>query len=303
MHILSILLNPGIMALVALLLSIVWMLRDEKDKTRIGLVLALTLNLFYCMALGYFMGREDTAFPWKYDHVLAGLDGSLGLRTAWIARPLQGRMLLPLQIVYDLILPAMIAGYLLTRYRRCRGSIVLAYVAELISGPLLYAIVPACGPVYAFGKQWLHPPAVRPEVMSFTGNPNAFPSLHVGTALVLLTFAPGKFWRPVAMLFFVATCVATLATGEHYVVDLAAGLAFGTFVSAVGMRNYKRAGFFLGLTLVWSLAVRFAYPLLLAHPILLRSLAGLTLVLTAFALGQQWKNAYAAEPVQDATVC
>jgi hypothetical protein len=189
------------------------------------------------------------------------------------------------------MVPMMIAWFLLTRNRRSSGSIILAYVAELASGPLLYMIVPACGPIYAFGKQWLHPPAVTPEAVRLAGMPNAFPSLHIGTAFVFLMFAPGRIWKAVALLFFAATCLATLSTGEHYVIDLVPGLAFGVFVSAIGMRNFRRAGCFFALTLSWSLAVRFAYTLLLAHPMLTRSLAGLTVASAAFALGKQWSAA------------
>ena len=227
MRAIDILINPSTIAIIALLLSVIWMLRDEKDRARIELVFALVLNLFYGVLLNLFMGREGAIFPWKFDHVLLRLDASLGIQAACIARPLQGFLHIPLWLVYQAMVPMMIAWFLLTRYRRSPGSIILAYVAELVSGPLLYMIVPACGPIYAFGKQWLQPPAVAPEAVRLAGMPNAFPSLHIGTALVFLMFAPGKIWKAVALLFLAATCLATLSTGEHYVIDLIPGLAFG----------------------------------------------------------------------------
>jgi hypothetical protein len=61
------------------------------------------------------------------------------------------------------------------------------------------------------------------------------------------------------------------------------------------MRNFRRAGCFLALTLGWSLGVRFAYMILLAHPMLTRSLAGLTLVSVALALRSQWSATPALE--------
>jgi hypothetical protein len=295
MRAVHILLSPSGIALIALFLSIIWMLRDEKDKARIELVFALVLNLFYGVLLNIFMGREGAIFPWKFDYVLFHMDASLGVQAASIARPLQGSLHIPLWIVYQSMVPMMIAWFLLTRYRRSRGSIILAYVAELVAGPLLYMIVPACGPIYAFGKQWLHPPAVAPEAVRLAGMPNAFPSLHVGTAFVLLMFAPGRIWKAIALLFLAITCLAILATGEHYVIDLIPGLAFGVFVSAVGMRNLRRAGYFLALTLAWSLGVRFGFMILLAHPAITRSLAGLTVVSVALALHRQWSAAPALE--------
>ena len=47
MRAINFLLSPPIMAIISLLLAVIWMLRDEKDKARIELVFALVLNLFY----------------------------------------------------------------------------------------------------------------------------------------------------------------------------------------------------------------------------------------------------------------
>jgi len=44
MHLLLFLLNPGVIGVLALFLSVIWMLRNEKDKTRPLLVFALILN-------------------------------------------------------------------------------------------------------------------------------------------------------------------------------------------------------------------------------------------------------------------
>lgn len=288
MRVLDVLLHPAFMAIMALFLSIIWMLRDEKDKTRVGLVFALLLNLFYGVLCTLFMKGEGSAFPWKYDHVLARLDGALGVEATVVAQAFARIPHNSLWIVYDAMVPMMIAWYLVTRYRHSQGSIVMAYAAEMVAGPLLYAIVPACGPVYAFGTQWLHPPYVAPVAVRLTGMPNAFPSLHFATAFLFVMFAPGKIWKVVALLFLVATGLATLSTGEHYVIDLIPGLAFGMFASSIGMRNYRRAAWFFVLSLMWSLLARFGYMMLLAHPYLLRCFAILTLALVAVALVRQW---------------
>src|SRR6516225_3423682 len=166
--------------------------------------------------------------------------------------------MLPLVIIYQMMVPMMICWFFVTRHRNLRASCVRAYIVELVGGPILYSIVPACGPIYAFGTQWLHPPAVQAGPIQLTGSPNAFPSLHVGTALVLVLFAPGKFSRGVSLAFLGGTVFATLATGEHYGIDLIAGLAFGCFAVNVGRRLLSRAALFLAITLTWSLLVRFA---------------------------------------------
>jgi len=91
MHLLAALQNPAFIAILALVLAVVWMLRDETDKTRPLLVIALTVNLFYGFFLTLFMGREGALLPWKYDHVLYRIDAALGLPAYVIAQPLQVR--------------------------------------------------------------------------------------------------------------------------------------------------------------------------------------------------------------------
>lgn len=284
------LLNPSIFAITALALSIVWMLRDEKDKTRAMLVIALVVNMFYGFLLSTVMGKENGLVPWKYDYILADLDRALGLSGTRLSLALQGAVRMPLVIVYQTLVPMMVAWFLVARARRAPGSIVIAYVAEMVVGPILYAVVPACGPVYAFRAKWLAPPPVAPGLVRFDGMPNAFPSLHVATALIFVLYAPTARWRLVALTFLTATAAATLATGEHYVIDLVTGLAFGCFAANVGRRHIARASAFLGIIVLWTLAVRFAYMGLLAHPWLLRGFALVTVLASAAGVLLEWRD-------------
>ena len=206
MRLILLLTNPALIGILALFLAAIWMVRDPKDKTRPLLVFALVLNLFYGFLLTVFMQREGSLFPWKFDFVLFRMDASLGLQAAAIARPLQGALRIPLYVVYQAMVPMMIAWFLLTRYWKHPRSIIPAYAAELAAGPLLYALLPACGPLYAFGAQWLHPAPATPAIaIRLTGMPNAFPSLHMATALVLVFFAPGRKGRAIALAFLAAT--------------------------------------------------------------------------------------------------
>lgn len=288
MHAYSILSSPAFVGMFVLFLSVLWMLKNPKDTAGPILVFALVFNLFYCILLNFFMGTEGNLLPWKYDHVLIRIDESLGFSAAAVSRwSLQHGCLLPLVVIYQLMVPMMIGWFFVTRHRSLRGPFVRAYIVELVAGPILYSILPACGPIYAFGAQWLHPPAVQAGPIQLTGSPNAFPSLHVGTALVFVLFAPGKVWRSGALAFLCGTIFATLATGEHYGIDLIAGLAFGCFAASVGRSLYRRAVLFLAITLSWSLLVRFGYVFLIAHPALTASFATLTVVLATAAVLQE----------------
>jgi hypothetical protein len=282
--------KPAIFGLTALFLSVIWMLRDERDKTRPVLVFALTLNLFFGAFLTIFMSREGSLLPWKYDHVLLHLDAALGLPAAPIARPLQGLWKRPLDIVYQGLVPMMVIWFLVNRKGKLYGSVVLAYVAELVVGPVLYAALPACGPIYAFGAEWLHPPPVPANLIRLSAMPNAFPSLHIATALIFVLIAPGKLWRGISLAFLAGTGLATLSTGEHYVIDLVAGLAFGCFAASVGYRRVRSALLYLGIAAFWSAAVRFGYSFLIAYPGVTRTLAALTTAVAALAVIREWRR-------------
>lgn len=286
----SVLLNPAILALAALVLSIVWMLRDQSDKTRPLLVMALVVNLFYGWLLTYLMGAENSLVPWKYDYILAHLDAALGLRSTPIAAALQGSARIPLDVVYRLMVPMMIAWFVIVKARELQRALALAYVVEMIVGPALYALVPACGPIYAFRATWLHPTLAAASPLRLAGMPNAFPSLHVGTALILVLLSRGRGTRMFSAMFLGATMLATLATGEHYVIDLVAGLAFGCFAAAAGRLDWRRAAMYGGLTLGWSLSVRFGFPFWIANPLFLRGIAALTVVGAAAALVVEWRK-------------
>ncbi|HVU48318.1 MAG TPA: phosphatase PAP2 family protein [Terracidiphilus sp.] len=283
MHFISaLLLNPALVGTLLLFLAVLWMLRNPKDETRPLLVFALVLNLFYGFLLTVFMKTEGSFFPWKFDYILYHVDTALGVQGVTLASTLQA-IRIPLWVIYQSMIPMMICWFLVNRYHRQRGNVILAYAAELAAGPPLYALLPACGPIYAFDTQWLHPqvPALAP--VQLTGMPNAFPSLHAATALVLVILSPNRLWRSVAIAFLAATCMATLSTGEHYVIDLIPGFAFGTFAALVGLGKYKRSLAFLGAACCWSLAVRFGYAFLIANPILVRISAILTLLAVGIA--------------------
>jgi hypothetical protein len=288
MRLTALLLNPALFGTLTLFLATLWMVRNPKDKARPLLVFALVLNLFYGFLLTVFMKAEGSLFPWKFDQVLFRIDAAFGIQAVTLARPLQA-FRIPLWVAYQAMVPMMIFWFLLTRYHHHRGSVVLAYAAELAAGPPMYALLPACGPIYAFGARWLDPPSVvHAAPIQLSGMPNAFPSLHAATALVLVFLAPGRFWRAIALAFLVATCLATLSTGEHYVIDLIPGFAFGSFAASIGLGRFRRALLFLGVSCCWSFAVRFAYLFLIDHPIAIRTCVTLTILFAGLEVFREW---------------
>ena len=90
------------------------------------------------------------------------------------------------------------------------------------------------------------------------------------------------------MVFLLGTMLSTLSTGEHYVVDLIAGLVFGCFAGAVAGGFWRRAFVYLFATAVWSVSIRFRYETLLAHPYALRLFALVTVMIAMHAVLVAW---------------
>jgi hypothetical protein len=288
MHWSALLTNPTLVNLALLLISIVWMLKDERDNSRPLVVMALVLNLFYGWVLGTALGKEDSLLPWKYDYYLHRIDGALGVSAASVTLALRGAWVITLNFIYQFMVPMMIFWVVLSSRYNDR-SVALAYVAEMVTGPLLYTFVPACGPLYAFGAAWLHPPGVPAQPIRFSGFPNGFPSLHLATALIFVLSARTPLSRGISRGFLLATALATLTTGEHYVLDLVAGAGFGCFAYYAAKRAMRIAGFYLAIVLCWALAIRFSAQALLLYPALPRVAAGLTIVTALYAVWAQWR--------------
>lgn len=280
--------NPEMFFLTILMLAVVWMLRDEKDRVRVFLVLALILNLFWGYLLTVFMDRADGLLQWKYDYALDRMDGALGASSAAVALFFQGRWSVMLSVVYGSAFPMAIFWVWVNRKHRVQ-VLARAYVAELATIPILYCLLPGCGPAYAFGKTWTHPPAVMPEAIRLSGAPNAFPSGHLALALIFVLTAKESVWRGVSLIFLAGTALATLTTGEHYVIDLVAGAAFGCFLASAGNLRLRRAVAYLGVTMAWSLAIRFDVNALIAHPGVVRLFAALTVAAAMHAVWTEWR--------------
>ncbi len=109
-------------------------------------------------------------------------------------------------------------------------------IAAVTVGVLCYNLLPACGPLMLLGRSgFLHGdgtaayPGTQPAVVQLALKypRNAMPSLHMTWALILLWISRDlKRGHWAAAIFATLTAVATLSTGEHYLVDLVAAFPF-----------------------------------------------------------------------------
>jgi hypothetical protein len=148
---------------------------------------------------------EGALVPMKYDAALFRVDALLGFSVFAFSRAVPGGLYLPLAVAYKAVpfVMTLWAGIHLThpwgRFREFVTALAVAYGV----GALLYLLVPACGPAYA--KEGL----ASGQLMRIDEAPNAIPSLHMTTALVMFYFSRA-IWRGVAAVFALVTASATI---------------------------------------------------------------------------------------------
>jgi hypothetical protein len=203
---------------------------------------------------------------------------------------------------------------LLYAYTRQRGkpgegarAAALLFLASLLA-VAGYRVVPVAGPLFAFPRFPIEPPSLgsgdlgllplAPKVLR-----NGVPSLHFAAALLVWWNLRHLGWglRLIAGFFLVGTFLATLGTGEHYLVDLIMTVPFSVALQAGLMatdvssarRRWSIVGFGSLLTAVWLVALRSATFVSVAPAV---AVVGLSLVSVAgpFALEQTlWRRSTA----------
>ena len=192
------------------------------------------------------LGKSPDWQPKTMDLYLLSFDGSLRVQLSFVVGKLFDNspgLLRFLSFAYDVLLLPLVLVYAthLPDWRRARN----AFVAFAIAGPvgaLCYMIVPGTGPLFVFGNDYPQVPMTLEALRQLSLHPivvagprNAMPSLHV--AWMLLGFWNTRHqarWIRVllgGMLFL--TCVATLALGQHYFVDLVVALPFALMIQSL----------------------------------------------------------------------
>jgi hypothetical protein len=178
-----------------------------------------------------------------------------------------------LGLTYNSLMLAVTAIYLVLPNTPVRRRFIVAVVlAGTIILPL-YLVCPAAGPKYLFGDRyswWIPdlsgPPTTVhiPIATAFPNGMNAIPSGHFAWALLSYWFARkycSKGVRVASGVYAVLTSLATLGTGEHYVVDLVVSVPFAAAIWNTVHRQWRFAGIGLGVVLAWLIALREAWAL------------------------------------------
>jgi len=189
-----------------------------------------------------------------YDYQLLAVDASFGFQPSLALRHLLERThLFPIFIaVYDLLPVAMALAYILhLRDRKNLSYIPLVFALAMLGGAF-YHVLPASGPVYLLGTDHfvgecgvfcsslkeLASDTSRLHAISLVDARwprNCLPSLHVTWALLtFLVCADRRAGRWLSGTFLIGTALATMATGEHYLVDVITAFPFAVIVWKIG---------------------------------------------------------------------
>lgn len=271
--------SPAVWTMLVVLGFAVWiMFRPGDDRPRKLLLLLIGIVAFGPVSEAI-MAFETAHTPLKFDYYLYLVDRSLGISAFIVARLFTEWQRLGLLLLYQSLCVVMTLWYAIRLFekRKTANALLVAYLAAYLVGPFLYLIVPARGPRHAFGSVFpAGNPDVSPVLIPLSGWPNAMPSLHLTTALIFVLFAgENRFFRYFSWIYLAGTVAATLAF-EHYLIDLVVAVPFACFAIHLGERNFRAALGGFALVLAWLLAIRFATPTLITHPIELRILALIT---------------------------
>ena len=297
-----ILANPALMVMACSLAAGVWMLLRPADPAALKVLLFSLFTLVFGITALLVLGAANTALPLKFDCYLYLIDKALGGSPAFPAgRLVRGALWKVLLVIYNSMPAVMIVWYGMNLRRRNGRAALIAFAVNLLIGSCLYLVTPACGPAFAFASRFPGDPgAVAVQLIKVDASPNAIPSLHVSSAILFVLLAGRHAGaRAFAWLYLAGTIAATLVLGEHYLIDLALAAPFASFAALLAQGKTRRALGNLALVIAWLLAIRFVTPLMIAHPIALRTAVAATIFVALVALQHEraTRNKPAEQPL------
>ncbi len=301
----SIAIGFGGAAILAAALTTAMASGEARPPALLRLAAVLTMPAFVVVA-GIFLEASAGWHPMTFDSLLAAVDRSFGGDVSSAAGTTVRRSAVlwwTCKIVYD-SLPLALCLVAAARWRRFgsndRERVFTATIVAGVAAQLLSQLVPACGPRFLWGPLFpLASGAARAPlalVRVATGDfRNAFPSLHM-TGAFFVAWAAWPFGRPVraiALLYLALTVMATLGSGEHYLVDLVVAAPFALAIR-LGLRREApfRVAVLVSIVAAWTILMRESAGALVAAPALTWSMA----VVTMLAVAVPFSRAGAREP-------
>lgn len=279
----------GMAALTLLGIRTVWAKSEDRKLMLYGFVPVVLFVASEWMASSL-LDFTERLHPKTFDLFLYSFDSSLRVPTSFLVGQFLWAFpwLRAICLLFYIALPLPLALVYAAKLRHSRSNALPVMIAFLVTGPIgviFYNVMPACGPVHLFGAAFpFHPLstgdamrlAVVPVVIA--GARNAIPSLHMTWVLLVWWNSKGlPAWvRAIALAFVWFTVLATLGTGEHYLIDLVVAFPFSLMVQALCSYSLsfssgpRRTTFVFGtfVTLIWLGLLSFATKLFWISPLL-----------------------------------
>jgi hypothetical protein len=187
-------------------------------------------------------------------------------------------------------LPAIFAWAVLSDLESNHSFLPFAFEIAIagIVGYVSYYILPAIGPRQAFGKAFadvLATPLSNGATLHAGRNlpRNCMPSLHLTWVLLVYWRMGDPRRRILAGVFVAFTVLATIGSGEHYVVDLIVAVAFASAIRWAFERQLLKASAATVLTLIWICYFRFGFEAFPPHPAGVWVASAITILFPYFA--------------------
>jgi PAP2 superfamily protein len=279
----------GLASIAAIALRGVWTRGEEQWRLALAFLFAV-LSVGSNAVAGFAHNWTGKFTPKVLDLYLYCFDASLRVQFAF----LMGRAYATWQWLrepgmfaywgFPISVAVIFAGQLV----RDRKMVLSAMTAFLLTGPvgvIFYTMCPALGPVYLFTSRYPWSPLSMDqasrlilEALPIPGLRNSMPSLHIAWVLLAWWYSVGlSVWeRSIAMCFLGLTVLATLGSGEHYLIDLIVACPFALFIYALASfhvpwsnRNRSLAVFAgIGITLIWIELLRFNVKIFWISPLI-----------------------------------
>lgn len=247
------------------------------------------LALLLAVGISSFLEITPVIFPGTYDYVVHRLDAAYGQPAAAITSAIAGApewVRSGLTLVYNALGWVFLPIVALVHRERKEGGLHIwrTYIYSLGLATLCYAFLPVSGPLYAFGPELF--PARMAEVAQIPAGVatippalrNGMPSMHFTSAVTIVFVAAAlrnKVFFAGALLFWLATGLATMGFGEHYLIDLVVALTYSTTLSTllIAPRRYLERGsvakwaltFTAATFVAWMALLKFANGWLMEH--------------------------------------
>lgn len=222
--------------LLVLVIAMRWCL-VHADRKRSEYILLVVLFTSLLSGAAQAIANHLSAWrPMKYDLYIYRVDALFGQPSFVLGRFVDAHLWLQLilHVSYGLLPTAVSAvlGLYILRRESQFPTALRTFLLNLMIAPLFYMLIPVCGPAFAFPDFPHVQIFVTPHLIALTAPPNGMPSVHTSTALLIAWFS--RHWeigRWLSIVYLALIVASTLASGQHYLLDLLAAVPYAWIVA------------------------------------------------------------------------